>query len=111
MQQSTSTPTAVSKDERNWAMFAHMSGFLVFLTGIGGIVGPLVIYLLKKDEMPFVEDQAREALNFQITMFIGALICFALMWVLIGFLLIFLLGIFDIVFTIVAAVKASEGVA
>src|SRR6185312_13976060 len=108
---STNLPTAISKDERNWGMFAHLSGLLAFVSGIGGIIGPLVIYLLKKDEMPFVRDQAREALNFQITMFIAFLISWVLVIVLIGFVLLFALGIIDLIFCIVAAIKASEGVA
>ena len=69
----------------------------------------MIVWLLKKDLMPFVDDQGKEALNFQITMAIGFAICFVLTFVLIGLPLMFLLGIFDLVYTIIAAIKANEG--
>jgi uncharacterized Tic20 family protein len=105
-------PTAVSKDERNWAMFAHISGFAVFLVwGIGGILGPLIIWLVRKDDMPFAAEQAREALNFQITILIAGLICWPLFFIFIGFVLAFIVVVYDVIFMVIAAVKASEGVA
>src|SRR5690348_10964597 len=69
----TPPPAGVpSAEERQWAMFAHLSALLgAFVTGwIGGwgwFLGPLIIWLVKKDTMPFVNDQAKEALNFNIT--------------------------------------------
>src|SRR5262245_54589856 len=64
-----------SKDERTWAMASHLStlaGYLV--VPFGNIIAPLVIWLIKKDTMPFVDDQAKEALNFQITLSIVAVV-------------------------------------
>jgi uncharacterized Tic20 family protein len=111
-------PAAQSSDERLWALFGHLSAFSAFIvTGLGCILGPLVIWLVKRDTMPFAADQAKEALNFNITV---ALACVAL-WIVtiatlgIGVLLTLPLGIALavawIVFTIIAAVKANEGVA
>jgi uncharacterized Tic20 family protein len=100
-----------SPEERNWAVGAHLSALLGFFTGIGIVLGPLIVWLIKKDEMPFVNDQGKEAINFQITVFLAAIVCVVLMLVAIGFLLLLLLSIADLVFMIIAAVKASEGVA
>lgn len=110
-----SEPTGMpSHEERQWALFAHLAALLGGLVtgpflGLGCILGPLIIWLVKKDSMPFVADQAKEALNFNITVAIAALICGALMWVLIGFLLLPVLGIAWLVLIIIAAIKANEG--
>jgi uncharacterized Tic20 family protein len=111
-QPTVSTVTSsISKEERNWAMFAHLSALLVYPTLIGGIVGPLVIWLMRKDDMSFAADQAKETLNFQITVYLMGLVCGILFLVLIGFVLFGLLVVAHVVLTIIAAVKASEGVA
>lgn len=107
---SAQPPTTISKEERNWAMLAHLSGLLAFATLIGGILGPLVLWLIRKDEMAFAAEQAKEALNFQITVFVAGLIAAVMCLVLIGFVLLGILAIVDLVLVIVAAVKASEGV-
>jgi len=103
-----------SHEERQWALFAHLSALLgglltsTFL-GLGCLIGPLIIWLVKKDTMPFVDDQAKEALNFNITVAIAAVVCGVLMFVLIGFVLLPLLGLAWLVFIIIAAIKANEG--
>jgi uncharacterized Tic20 family protein len=66
----------------------------------------LIIYLVKKDESPFVASHAKESLNFQITMFI---ICVALVLTLIGILLLWFVGIVSLILVIVATIKASDG--
>jgi uncharacterized Tic20 family protein len=95
---------------RSWAMWAHLSGLL-------GLLGPLIIYLVKKDDDPFVADQSREALNFHIALLIvlggGWIAAVVLSLILIGFLLFpFLIaaGIAAFVFEIIAGVQASKGV-
>lgn len=103
-----------SREERQWALFAHLSALLGGLVtshvwGLGCLLGPLIIWLVKKDSMPFVDDQAKEALNFNITVAIAALVCGLLMVVLIGFVLLPLLGLAWLVFVIIASVKANEG--
>ena len=102
---------AVNKEERTWAMFAHLSAFVGHFIPFGHILGPLVIWMIKKNEMPFVNDQAKEALNFQITMTIYFIVAGLLCLVLIGIVLLPLVWLFDIIFTIIAAVKANDGVA
>lgn len=104
-------PPQVTKQEQQWAMFAHLSTLIAFLgLFLANIVAPLVIWQLKKNDMPFVAQEAKEALNFQITMSIAIALCIPLCFVFIGFLLIPLVAVWDMVFTIIAAVKAGEGV-
>jgi uncharacterized protein len=102
---------APTRDECHWAMISHLSAMLMYLTLVGGFIAPLVIYILKRDEMPFVADQGRETLNFQITTLLALCVGGALMWVLIGFVLVPLILLFHFVVTIIATVRASEGVA
>jgi len=91
-----------TSDEKTFAILAHI------LTIVSSFIAPLVIYLLKKDESAFVSEHAKESLNFQITMFILFMISFVLMLVLIGFLLIWLLSIANLVLVIIATIKANE---
>lgn len=99
----------LSKDEKNWGMFCHLASFAGVIIPFGNIIGPLVIWLMKKDEYSFVDDQGKEALNFQITVAIAFIICFLLSFVIIGIFLMFVVGIFALVVTIIAIVKSSQG--
>jgi uncharacterized Tic20 family protein len=103
---SSSSPSA---EEKQWALFAHLSALIGFIIPFGSIIGPLIIWQIKKNEMPFVDDQGKEALNFQITMAIAVLVCIVLMVVLIGFLLIWIVGLLDLIFIIIAALAANSG--
>jgi hypothetical protein len=98
-----------SSEEKQWALFAHLSALIGFIIPFGSIIGPLIIWQIKKNEMPFVDDQGKEALNFQITMAIAAIACIVLMVVLIGFLLIWIVGLLDLIFIIIAALAANNG--
>lgn len=100
-----------NKEERNWAMFAHLSSFAGHFIPFGHIAGPFIIWSLKKDEMPLVNDQAKEALNFQITMTIAFIVAGLSIFILIGFVLLPAVWLFDVILTIIAAVKANDGVA
>lgn len=98
-------------EERQWAMFSHLSALIGLVIPFGSVLGPLVIWLIKKDTMPLVNDQAKEALNFNITVAIAALISWALIFVLIGFLLLPVVFVAWLVLVIMATIKANEGVA
>ena len=93
-----------------WGMACHLAALAQFI-GIpfGCILGPLVVWLIKKDEHPFIDAQGKAALNFQISMAIYMLVAALLIFVLIGFPLLVALGIFDLIMIIVASVKASKG--
>lgn len=96
------------REVQQWGMFAHLSALVGFVIPFGNIIGPVVVWQLKKD-MPFVADQGKEALNFQITVTIAAAVCFLLMFVFIGMLLLPVVGIAALVLTIIAGVKANGG--
>jgi len=99
-----------TKEARTWAMLSHLGVFAGYIIPFGHIIAPLVIWLIKKDESPFVDDQGKESLNFQISMTIYFIIALLLMFVFVGFILLPALVIFDLVIVIVAGVKANEGV-
>jgi len=98
------------KDERLWGMLCHLISFSGYLIPFGSVLGPLIIWLIKKDEMPFVNDQGKESLNFQLTMLIAVIVSAILMLVFIGFLLLGVLIIYQIIVVIMASIKANEGV-
>jgi uncharacterized Tic20 family protein len=99
----------VSKDEQNWAMACHLAALSGFVVPLGNILGPLIVWLIKKDTMPLVDQHGKESLNFQITVLLAFIVCIVLAFVLIGFLLMFIVGIGALVLTIMAAVKVSNG--
>jgi uncharacterized Tic20 family protein len=99
-----------NKDARTMGMLCHLTALSVFV-GVPGFIGPLIIWLIRKDEDVFVDDQGKESLNFQITMLlvgvviglVGAITCGF------GLLLFPALLIFDLVFCIIGTVKANDG--
>jgi len=93
----------ISKDATNMAMLCHL------LAAFTSFIGPLIIWLVKKDDDPFIDDQGKEALNFQITVLIAMVISGLLCFVCIGFVLLLLVWISDLVFCVIASVKASNG--
>ena len=98
------------KDARMWGMLCHLSALaFFFLPSLGQIIGPLVVWLIKKDEIPLVDREGKKSLNFQITVSIAALVLTPFILLVIGIPLLFLLGVFALVFTIIAAVKTSNG--
>lgn len=105
----TDPAAAPSPEERQWGMFAHLAALAGFIIPFGNLIGPLVVWQIKKDEMPFVDDQGKESLNFQITVAIAVLVCIILMIVIIGALLLPLVGLAALVFTIIGAVRANAG--
>ena len=97
-------------DAKNWAMICHLAGFFGFgLPVAGHVVGPLIIWMLKRDEHPFIDHQGKEAVNFQISMVIYGAILTPTLCLLIGIPLLVALMITDIVLMIIAAVSASRG--
>ena len=96
-----STPTS---DERTLAILSHI---LTIVPGIG-ILGPLVIYLIKREGPGFVTENAKESLNFQITIYIGFLIGGILTAIFIGLILLLALGLADLILVIIASVRVSE---
>lgn len=99
-----------SQEVRQWAMFCHLSALLGIWIPFGTLIGPLILWQMKRESDPFIDAQGKEALNFQITVAIAATISFFLMLLVIGFFLIGLIAIGALVLTIIAGVKANDGV-
>ncbi|MFW5681802.1 MAG: DUF4870 domain-containing protein [Phycisphaeraceae bacterium] len=103
---------AVSPDEkdfRQWAMFLHLSMLLGFVVPLAGLVAPIVIWQVKKNEMPAIDEHGKNATNWIISAVIYGVISSILVFVLIGIVLLIALGILSIVFPIIAGVKANNG--
>ena len=99
----------MSKDEKTFGMLCHLAALSGFIIPFGNFLGPLVFWMIKKDEFPFVDEQGKESLNFQITLFIGYIIGGILTLVLIGFLILLVLVLAGIILPIIAGLKANEG--
>lgn len=93
-----------------WATLCHVAAFTLYLgVPFGHIIAPLIVWLIKKNEFPFVEEQGKESLNFQISMTIYAIIAGLLMYIAIGFALLPILIIAHITLIIIAIVKTNKG--
>ena len=101
----------LSKDARMWAMFCHLAGLAGYIVPvvISGIIAPLIVWQIKKDEHPFVDEQGKEEVNFQILMLIYSVICIPFVFICIGIIMLVAVGVVDIVFLLIAAVKANNG--
>lgn len=114
--------TLEERSHRNWAVATHLAAFLVFTpVPFGNIVGPLIVWLIKKNDSPLIDEHGKEAVNFQISLslylLIAAAVTVGLCFLLVGFLLIpllillaILLPVLGTIFCIIAATKASDGV-
>ena len=107
--ESISSDADLSAEERQWGMIAHLSALVGFVIPFGTLIGPLIIWQMKKNEMPYVDEQGKEALNFQITVAIAFVVCALLAFILIGFLFMPIVGIGALVLTVIAGIKANEG--
>ena len=106
---SPAEPALPDKDQCTWAMLCHLRAFAGYAIPFGGIVGPLIVWLIKKDEMPFVDDQGKEAVNFQISIMIYVFVSAVLIFAVIGIVLLPAVLIFDLVMVIIAAIRGNAG--
>lgn len=97
-------PVAPKGNDKIWAILSHLSG----LFGVG-ILLPLVVYLAMKGDSDYVATNAREALNFHLSLLIYAIVCIPLVFILVGIPILILIGLASLVLAIVAAIKASDG--
>jgi uncharacterized Tic20 family protein len=95
---------------RTWCVFCHLSALAGFvIPGAGHILGPLIIWLIKREDASEIDAHGKEALNFQISMLIYNVVAGVLCLLLIGFALLAVLHILNVIFVIIAALRASEG--
>jgi uncharacterized Tic20 family protein len=92
-----------SSDDKNIATITHLAGILF------AFIPALIVWILKKDDSEFIADQAKEALNFQITVILAQFVAWILAWILIGFFFMFIIWALNIVFCIIAAIFTSKG--
>ena len=95
--------------ERSYAMGCHLAALVGYLIPFGNVLGPLVMWLIKKDESAVIDANGKEALNFQISIALYAFISILLAFVVIGVFLLIAIGIFNLVMIIMAAVKVNKG--
>jgi uncharacterized Tic20 family protein len=98
------------KEANMWSMFCHLSALVGFVIPFGNIIGPLVIWVLKKDEYPLVNENGKEALNFQISITIYIIASILLIFIVIGIPILIALAFFELFAIVIAAIKANEGV-
>ena len=98
-------------DEKTWAILLHLSQFCGFLIPLAGLVVPIVLWQVKKNESQLIDQHGRIVANWLITAFIAGIVFFMLSFLLIGIPLLILLGVLCIVFPIVGAIKANDGIA
>ncbi len=99
----------LSSDERTWGMLCHVAAFAGYIIPFGNILGPLAVWLIKKEEYAFVDYNGKEALNFQISITIYLAVAFILAFVLIGIPLLIGLAIFDFIMIIIAIINSNKG--
>src|SRR5437016_8349815 len=104
------TTTSTSSSVRTWCVLAHATALVGSLVPVAGlIVGPLIVWLAKRQDSPEIDAHGKESINFQISMLIWNCIAAILVLVIIGIPLLILLHVLNIIFVIVASIQASEG--
>jgi uncharacterized Tic20 family protein len=99
----------ITPDERTWGTMAHVSSIIAMFVGGLTVLGPLIVWLVKKNESAYVAHHGREALNFQITMLFVTIVCALSLFCFIGFVLLPLAFLANVILSIVGAMWANEG--
>jgi len=98
-----------TQSERDWAMFCHLSAFAGYFFPLGGIIGPLICWISRKDESQWVDTNGKASLNFQLSLLLYMVLAIPLCFIKIGILILAFLGIFEVVCIVVASIKAAKG--
>lgn len=99
----------LNSDEKTWGMLCHLAALAMFIFPFGNIIGPLIIWAIKKEELLWVDKQGKEAMNFQISMTIYMFLSAILILLIIGIFLLIALGIINVIFIIIASIRANSG--
>jgi uncharacterized Tic20 family protein len=97
-------------DEKNWAVFCHLGGLFGLVLPPLNVAIPLIIWLSFRDKYEFVDDQGKEAINFQISLTIYLVAAAILVFIAIGLLLVIGLAVFALIVSVKAALRAGEGI-
>lgn len=102
----------IQDSAKTWAMACHLAGYAKYTAvPFANILAPLIIWILKKDEDPLIDDQGKEAINFQISVTLYALVCIPMFFCVVGVPAILVIGVWDAIMMVVAAVAANRGTA
>jgi uncharacterized Tic20 family protein len=107
----------INKDARMWSMFCHLAGLcalLPIIPVVGGVIGPLIIWQIKKEDNTFIDEQGKEAVNFQVSVLlyslIGSILCgITCVGITLIPFVVGIIGVLDIIFLVIASIKANEG--
>jgi len=99
----------LSETERNWSMLCHLSAFAGFFFPFGGVIGPLICWLTRKDESSWVNVNGKASLNFQLSMLLYIVLAIPLCFIIIGIPIVILLGTLKVICVIIASIKAPKG--
>jgi uncharacterized Tic20 family protein len=99
----------LSETERNWAMLCHLSSFAGFFFPFGGIIGPLICWLTRRDESEWVNLNGKSSLNFQLSILLYIVLAIPLCIIIVGIPIIIMLVILKVICVIIASVKAPKG--
>ncbi len=99
----------LSEPERNWAMLCHLSAFAGYFFPFGGVIGPLICWLSRKDESQWVNQNGKASLNFQLSILLYMILAAPLSIIIIGIPIIIFLGVLEIICIIIASIRASKG--
>jgi len=105
-----SRPKNTESDVRQWALFIHLSQFGFYAFPLAGIVLPILLWQLKKNELPGIDAHGRVVLNWVISLFIYAIICIPLCFLFVGIPMLFVLALAAVIFPIIGAIKANDGI-
>ena len=99
----------LSESERNWAMLCHLSAFAGYFFPFGGIIGPLICWLSRKEESTWVNENGKSSLNFQLSILLYMVLAIPLCFIIIGIPIEIFLSVLELICVVIASVKASKG--
>jgi len=99
----------LTETERNWAMLCHLSAFATFFFPFGGVIGPLICWLSRKDESEWVNMNGKNSLNFQLSILLYIVLAIPLCLIIIGIPIIIILSTLKVICIIIASIKAPKG--
>jgi len=97
------------RQTRMWGMFLHLSVFAGYAVPIAGLLAPIVIWQIKKDELPLIDEHGKNLMNWLLSLLVYTIACVLLSFLFVGIPLLFLLALLSVVFPIVAGIKANNG--
>lgn len=97
------------RQDNQLLVITHLSQLLTFITGFGGLIVPLLLWVTKKNDVYKMDEQGKRIINFQLSIIVYSIICIPLIFILIGIPGLILLGVISFIFPIINAIKASNG--